>query len=37
VNNNGFDTEFTAGALNAQGNFPTIRDQDFPEHGAINQ
>jgi hypothetical protein len=37
VNNDRLDAEFTASALNAQGNFPTIRDQDFPEHGAINQ
>jgi hypothetical protein len=37
VHHNGFDAQFTTGALNAQGNFPAIRDEDFPEHNVISR
>ena len=32
INHDGLDAEFTAGALNPQGNFASIGDQDFFEH-----
>lgn len=36
VNDNGLDAQFTAGALNAECDFATVGDQDFPEHGGIS-
>jgi len=33
MNDDGFDPEFAAGALDAQRNLAAIGNEDFPEHG----
>jgi hypothetical protein len=33
INGNGFDAEFTAGTDDPEGNFPSVSDQNFFEHG----
>jgi hypothetical protein len=37
VDGDGFDAEFTAGGEDTQGDFPTIGDSDFSEHGGLRR